>query len=106
MTTLMLQHGLTSEDLIAALTQENVALMQRIAELESASVSKPQRGADKGGLSRFVEDMVLNTTLSYRAIVEQVLERYPDARTTARSVASVACVLRRTHQVPYRTAQN
>lgn len=60
----------------------------------------------QGGLSRMVEDLVKNTSLSYQAIVDQVREAYPDAQTSTKSVASVACVMRKKGvQVPYRQAR-
>jgi hypothetical protein len=60
-------------------------------------------GAAKGGLSRMVEDLVLNTTLSYAAIVAMVKEAHPQAETSTKSVASVACVMRKKgHDVPLR----
>ncbi len=102
-TTALLPSGLSVDELVAALIAENQALIAENQSLREA----PQRGpASKGGLSRMVEDLVLNTTLSYKAIVDEVLKEYPDAKTTNRSVASVACVLRRTHKVPYRSPQN
>ena len=56
-----------------------------------------------GGLSRMVEDLVKNTQLSYADIVEQVRAAHPEAQTSTKSVASVACVLRKGGTpVPYR----
>lgn len=49
----------------------------------------------KGSLSRLTERLVRETTLSYEEIVAKVREEFPDANTTTRSVASVACVLRK-----------
>ena len=37
----------------------------------------------------------MDETLDYAAIVARVVAEFPDARTTARSVASVAAVLRK-----------
>ncbi len=46
-------------------------------------------------VSRLVEDLVLNTTLPYSTIVNMVLEEFPMAKTSTKSVASVSCVMRK-----------
>ena len=48
-----------------------------------------------GDLSRLVEKLVRETTLSYADIVAKVREEFPHARTSTKSVASVACCMRR-----------
>lgn len=48
-----------------------------------------------GRLSRMVEDLVKNTTMSYADIVAKVKEEFPQANTSTKSVASVACVMRK-----------
>jgi hypothetical protein len=50
---------------------------------------------DRGGIGRLVNLLLTTTDLDYASIVARVKERYPDAKTTARSVASVAADLRR-----------
>ena len=50
---------------------------------------------DRGGIGRLVNELLVDTDLDYKAIVEKVKENFPDAKTTARSVASVAADLRR-----------
>ena len=42
-----------------------------------------------------VKRLLTETDLGYAEIVDKVLEEHPDARTTARSVASVASILRK-----------
>lgn len=48
-----------------------------------------------GRLSRMVEDLVRNTTLSYADIVAKVKAEFPQANTSTKSVASVACCMRK-----------
>jgi hypothetical protein len=69
--------------------------------------SAPKEAHKLGSLSRMVEDLVLNTSLSYEMIVHQVKEAYPQAATSTKSVASVACVMRKKGKpVPYRLKLN
>ena len=59
--------------------------------------------ADKGSLSRMVEELVLSSAMPYAEIVAAVKGRFPDASTSTKSVASVACVMRaKGKAVPYR----
>lgn len=48
-----------------------------------------------GSLSRRVEALVRDTTMSYQDIVSLVREEFPNANTSTKSVASVACVMRK-----------
>lgn len=48
-----------------------------------------------GRLSRMVEDLVKTTTLNYKDIVAKVKAEFPEAKTSTKSVASVACVMRK-----------
>lgn len=48
-----------------------------------------------GSLSRRVEALVRDTTMSYADIVATVREEFPNANTSTKSVASVACVMRK-----------
>jgi hypothetical protein len=89
----------------------DMGLMPLARALELGLV-RPVRHEDSlpkemGGLSRMVEDLVLNTQLSYEGIVAQVKEAYPHANTSTKSVASVACVMRKKGKpVPYRLKLN
>mgnify|MGYP005848185511 CR=1 FL=1 len=49
----------------------------------------------KPTISALVKRLLMDETLDYASIVEQVVAEFPDARTTARSVASVAAVMRK-----------
>ena len=58
---------------------------------------------DRGGIGRLVNLLLTTTELDYASIVGRVKEQYPEAKTTARSIASVAADLRRDGvQVPSR----
>ncbi len=46
-------------------------------------------------ISQTIMAMLMDAELNYAEIVSAVREQFPDARTTARSVASMACVARR-----------
>lgn len=48
-----------------------------------------------GDLSRRVESLVRDTKMSYIDIVKTIHDEFPHARTTTKSVASVACVMRK-----------
>jgi hypothetical protein len=49
----------------------------------------------RGAIGRAVEELLLTSGADYAEIVRQVRGRFPGARTTARSVASVACGMRK-----------
>ena len=68
-------------------------------EPKPAKVHDPDRGA----LTRSVESLLMDPDLSYADIVAVVHERHPGSNTTARSIASVAAVMRtKGHDVPIR----
>ena len=46
-------------------------------------------------ISRLTEKLLMNENFGYAEIVDRVMAEFPDARTTTRSVASVAAVLRK-----------
>ena len=70
-------------------------LIDRIRALGTTEEDGPRSGSadDAKTVGALVEALVA-TELTYDEIVRMVRERFPDARTTARSVASVASVLR------------
>ena len=85
-------------DISALVPSLAVALSSGLVVLKSDV--RPSTG---GGLSRMVEDLVLNTALSYQEMVAMGREEYPAANTSTKSVASVACVMRKKGQnVPLR----
>lgn len=56
---------------------------------------QPDVAPDRGAVGRLVAELLADPGLSYEAIVDRVMAAHPTARTTARSVASTACVMRR-----------
>lgn len=48
-----------------------------------------------GSLSRRVESLLKETTMSYADIVSTVRSEFPTANTSTKSVASVACTMRK-----------
>ncbi len=71
------------------------------------SLKSPQTTTPTGDLSRRVEHLLLNTTLSYQDIVSMVRDEFPTCNTSTKSVASVACVMRKKGRpVPLRLKLN
>ena len=69
-------------------------------KIRNAKVTGPAR---MGTIGELVHELLLDVDNTYVEIVALVRERFPDAKTTARSVASVAAVLRKKGaQVPAR----
>ncbi|CUH66527.1 hypothetical protein TG4357_02465 [Thalassovita gelatinovora] len=61
-------------------------------KIRNAKVTGPER---KGKIGDLVHELLMDETLDYVTIVDRVMAKFPDAKTTARSVASVAAVLRK-----------
>lgn len=58
----------------------------------------------KGELSRLIESMLMDSTLTYRDILEACRSEFSDCSTTNKSIASIASVMRKKgHDVPKRT---
>lgn len=68
-----------------------------VAEALSAGLVRLTSDLPKtdGRLSRMVEHLVRDTNLSYADIVVKVRKEFPTANTSTKSVASVACVMRK-----------
>ena len=69
------------------------ALAEPVATEDRAAVTERADDGDAKTVGTLVEALV-GTELTYNEIVRIVKERFPDARTSARSVASVASRLR------------
>ena len=66
------------------------------------TVPKPAIGA----IGKMVEELLADASLGYLAIVEQVVAAFPTAKTTQRSIASVAADMRRRGlEVPMRNGK-
>lgn len=64
---------------------------------EATATEEPEAEAQQpvhGSINAMVKGLLADPDLSYEAIVDWVKATYPDARTTARSVASTASVMR------------
>lgn len=61
-------------------------------KIAAAKVHSPEPKRTIGSL---VHELLMDPDLGYEAILEQVKTQFPDAKTSVRSVASVAAVLRR-----------
>ena len=61
-------------------------------KIRNAKVTGPER---KGTIGELVHELLMDETLDYVAIVDRVMAKFPYAKTTTRSVASVAAVLRK-----------
>jgi polyhydroxyalkanoate synthesis regulator phasin len=58
-------------------------------------------------VTKMIEALLLDATLSNQAIVDAVIKQFPEAKTTTKSVASVASVMRRFGvAVPKRTVDS
>lgn len=64
---------------------------------ETAAPEAPEKTEDRPRVTvgATVKRLLTETDLGYAEIVDRVLAEHPDARTTARSVASVASTLRK-----------
>lgn len=83
------------------MTDTNIAdvdvMSMTVADALSAGLIRLTSDLPKtdGRLSRMVEQLVRDTTMSYTDIVAKVREEFPSANTSTKSVASVACVMRK-----------
>ena len=59
------------------------------------TVTEADRPRSAATIGALVAELLIDPDLSYAEIVERVKEQFPNARTTARSVASVAVALRK-----------
>ena len=92
--------GATEADETKAVAAEDAERANHEAE-EAAETGRP-----KLTISRLTEKLLMDETLGYAAIVDQVVAEFPGAKTTKRSVASVAAVMRRRGvEVPMRRKQ-
>ena len=64
-------------------------------KIREAKVRVPKGAEPKRTIGSLVQELLMDETLAYTAIVDQVMAEFPDAKTSVRSVASVAAVLRK-----------
>jgi hypothetical protein len=85
-----------SKDSLRARLDEMEAEFAAIEAERRAAEPEPKQSepGSRGSIGRMVEHL-LTSGASYAGIVRLVREQFPEARTTAKSVASVACALRK-----------
>jgi hypothetical protein len=82
-------------------------MSEAVAAEDQTGTHEPAAGPARGSINAMVKDLLADPDLSYGAIVDQVMAAHPGARTTARSVASTASVMRRKGSlVPKRQGTN
>lgn len=95
-----------TDDAVPEATEDETATDERTWTSAADGVPGPeaeQPVEPKPTISALVKRLLMDETLDYASIVERVVAEFPDAKTTARSVASVAAVMRKHgHQVPMR----
>ena len=64
-------------------------------KIREAEVQVPESAEPKRPIGSLVRELLMDATLGYDAIVDRVVAEFPDAKTSVRSVASVAAVLRK-----------
>lgn len=79
-------------DMPEATATKNVRPQTVDEKIAAAKVHGPQSKRTIGSL---VQELLMDPELGYVTIVNRVLAEFPDAKTSARSVASVAAVLRK-----------
>ncbi len=79
----------------AALGDVAADVPEPVAAEDHTGSHEPVGGPARGSINAMVKDLLADPDLSYDAIVDRVMAAHPDARTTARSVASTASVMRR-----------
>lgn len=81
--------GATEADETKAEATEDAEQANQVAE-GTSETDRP-----KLTISRLTEKLLMDENLGYVAIVDQVMAEFPEAKTTTRSVASVAAVMRK-----------
>lgn len=70
-----------------------VEVVEKTESLALDAENAPEK--PKRTIGRLVEELLMDETMDYTAIVDRVMAEFSNAKTTARSVASVAAVLRK-----------
>ena len=68
---------------------------EQTEEPEAQSEATEEPKSERGAIGRLVIDLLVDTDDDYATIVGKIREQYPSAKTTARSIASIAADLRR-----------
>lgn len=76
-------------------TDETEEPSEQTEEPEAQSEATEEPKSERGAIGRLVIDLLTKTDDDYATIVGKVKEEFPSAKTTARSIASIAADLRR-----------
>jgi hypothetical protein len=93
-----LHNSRSAEPIVGPWKKSKQQLIERISALGKAEADDAEADvteAPKQTVGVLVKQLLLDPDLSYSDIVALVKETFAEARTTVRSVASVACVMRR-----------
>ncbi len=64
-------------------------------KIREAKVYVPEGAKPRRTIGSMIHELLMDEALAYAAIVDRIMDEFPDAKTTVRSVASVAAVLRK-----------
>lgn len=88
--------GVTQADETKAeVTEEVVSTDMGLVGAPVTKVTASQALEPKPTIGKLVNELLMDEGLDYKSIVSRVMAEFPDAKTTTRSVASVAAVLRK-----------
>jgi hypothetical protein len=76
-----------------AADEAKVEVAERVEPMAQDAENAPEK--PKRTIGRLVEELLMDEALDYTAIVDRVIAEFSNAKTTARSAASVAAVLRK-----------
>jgi hypothetical protein len=79
----------------AEVTEETVSTDLELVGAPETKVTASQAPEPKPTIGKLVNELLMDEGLDYKSIVSRVMAEFPDAKTTTRSVASVAAVLRK-----------
>jgi hypothetical protein len=75
--------------------EDEAVLGDEPPETHESTVTEDAENGPSESLTALVKRLLIETTMDYAAIVETVRAAHPGAKTTARSVASTASVMRK-----------
>jgi hypothetical protein len=95
----------TEEEPVVTVAEVEVeAVEEPVLTVEEVVVTVPKPAI--GAIGKMVEELLADASLGYLAIVERVVTAFPTAKTTQRSIASVAADMRRRGlEVPMRNGK-
>ncbi len=89
---------------VEAVEEPVLTVKEVVVTVEEVVVTVPKPAI--GAIGKMVEELLADASLGYLAIVERVVAAFPTAKTTQRSIASVAADMRRRGlEVPMRNGK-